>query len=295
MEAALHVLRSAVCNPGERAVLDVKDLRDFAAHCLVALPVGGKGSRLRSVTDSLGIQKNALRLPDGETLIERAIRMYRDEGFREFVALVFYGKDSIVDLLGDGSRLGVHVRYSEDPSMPVGRGGAIRHALENGAISREKSLIVHNPDDAIARYPGSFPADVVAAHTAGMRRGAIATAIMVDGAHMPYTGMRLNDGFVAEVTAYPFVPIPAHIGVTVFSPAVYPLFDDLFDLTQRSDFEGVLFPILAREKRLYSTIIPRESWFQVNDPKSLDTLMDVVREETAASMLTPASMGSMPT
>lgn len=284
METALDDLRRAVCDPGERAVMDPEDLWDFASTCVVALPVGGEGSRLRSVTDALGIQKNALRLPNGETLIERTIRMYRDEGFREFVALVFHSKSSIVDVLEDGGRLGVRVRYSEDPGTPVGRGGAIRNALENGSIPRSQSLIVHNPDDVIARYPGSFPRDVVAAHLAGVRRGAVATAIMVDGARMPYTGMRLSNGIVEEVAAYPFVPIPAHIGVTLFSPAVYSLFDDLFDLTRRTDFEGVLFPILAREKQLYSAIIPTETWFQVNDPKSLDTLMNVVREETGRAV-----------
>lgn len=288
MESALDDLRRTVCDPGERAVIDPADLHAFAANAVVALPVGGEGSRLRSVTDTLGIQKNALRLPNGETLIERTIRMYRDEGFREFVALVFHSKSSIVDLIEDGSRLGVHVRYSEDPGTPVGRGGAIRHALENGAIPRTKNLIVHNPDDVIARYPGSFPRDVVAAHLAGIRRGAIATAIMVDGARMPYTGMRLRDGIVEEVTPYPFVPIPAHIGVTLFAPTVYTLFDDLFDLTRRTDFEGVLFPVLAGEGKLYSAIIPTETWFQVNDPKSLDKLIEVVREEAPLTASAPA-------
>ena len=67
-------------------------------------------------------------------------------------------------------------------------------------------------------------------------------------------------------------------------------FDDLFDLTKRTDFEGVLFPILARERKLYSALIPTESWFQVNDPKSLNALIDVVREEaeSTASLLTNA-------
>jgi NDP-sugar pyrophosphorylase family protein len=284
VEAALNALRRAICDTGEQAVIDRNDLQRFAAESVVALPVGGEGSRLRSVTDALGIQKNALRLPNGESLIERTIRMYRDDGFREFVALVYHSKDSIVDALGDGSQLGVRVRYSEDPGTPVGRGGAIRNALLNGSISREKNLIVHNPDDVIARYEGSFPADVVAAHLAGVRAGAVATAMMVEGAAVPYTGMRLTNGLVEEVMAYPFVPIPAHIGVTVFSPIVYDLFDQLFDLTVRTDFEAVLFPVLARQRQLYSAIIPTETWFQVNDPKSLKRLMDVVADEPAHSL-----------
>lgn len=288
METALEDLRRVVCDPGERWDISPGELRNFASECVVALPVGGEGSRLRSVTDALGIQKNALRLPNGETLIERTIRMYRDAGFREFVALVFHRAGSIVDLLGDGSRLGVQVAYSEDPQIPVGRGGAIQHALENGSIPRTKSLIVHNPDDVIARYPGSFPQDMVAAHAAGLRNGMVATAVMVEGSRAAYTGMRINGGIVEEVMAYPFVPIPAHIGVTLFSPQVYDLFTELFDLTKKTDFEGVLFPLLAQEKRLYSAVIPTETWFQVNDPKSLDQLMAVVREETASS---PAASG----
>ena len=114
MEAALADLREAVCDTGERVILDAATFQEFAASCVVALPVGGEGSRLRSVTDPLGIQKNALTLPSGETLIERTIRMYRDEGFRDFVALVFHQKDSIVNLLGDGSKLGVRLHYSAE-------------------------------------------------------------------------------------------------------------------------------------------------------------------------------------
>src|SRR4051812_22295428 len=284
VEAALYELKRAICDTGEPAVINRDDLGRFAAESVVAPPVGGEGSRLRSVTDALGIQKNALRLPNGETLIERTIRMYRESGFREFVALVYHSKHSIHDALGDGNQLGVRVRYSEDPGTPVGRGGAIRNALLNGSIPRDKNLIVHNPDDVIALYEGSFPADVVAAHLAGVQAGAVATAMMGEGAAVPYTGMRLNRGLVEEVMAYPFVPIPAHIGVTVFSPVVYDLFDHLFDLTVRTDFEAVLFPVLARQRQLYSAIIPTATWFQVNDPKSLKRLMDVVADEPAPSL-----------
>ena len=59
------------------------------------------------------------------------------------------------------------------------------------------------------------------------------------------------------------------------------LFDQLFDLTVRTDFEGVLFPVLARQRQLYSAIIPTETWFQVNDPKSLQRLIEVVASEPA--------------
>jgi NDP-sugar pyrophosphorylase family protein len=279
MERALDQLRLAICGADVSARIDASALRRFAAGCVVALPVGGQGSRLQAITERIGVQKNALRLPDGDTMLARTVRMYRDAGFCEFVALVYHRADSVVAALGNGAALGVRIRYSHDPVIPVGRGGAIRHALDSGAIRDDRHLIVHNPDDVIARYPGSFPTDVVAAHVAGEARGMIATAVLVDGARAPYTGMRVRDGAVEEVVAYPFLPVPAHTGVTVFSPAAYGHFRDLFDLTQKVDFEGVLFPLLAREGKLGALVIPNQCWLQVNDPKALDQLAQLIREE----------------
>jgi NDP-sugar pyrophosphorylase family protein len=234
------------------------------------------------------VHKTALRLPTGETMIERTIALYREAGFRDFVALVFHRAESIVARLGDGRALGVRIAYSHDPEQPVGRGGAILNALLNGRIPRHKPLIVHNPDDVIVRYPGSFPHDVVAAHRAGAARGAIATAVVVDGKRVAYTGMAVADGLVTEVVAYPFVLIPAHIGVTVFAPAVYADFERLFSLTEQSDFEAVLFPRLAAERRLYTAVIPHECWLAVNDPKALAEFVRVLEEEAAGSAATPA-------
>jgi NDP-sugar pyrophosphorylase family protein len=72
---------------------------------------------------------------------------------------------------------------------------------------------------------------------------------------------------------YPVIPIPAHIGVTVLSPKVYPMFSELFDYEKKSDFEKVLFPILAERKQLYATSIPTNCWVAVNNPKSYNELL----------------------
>lgn len=290
MEPALDALRKAICTPGQTADLGPTELRDFAADCVVALTAGGLGSRLQSVTEPQAIHKTILRLPNGETMIERTIGMYREAGFRDFVALVFHQAHSIVESLGDGSRLGVRVTYSHDPAVPVGRGGAIRHALDRGAIPRTKSLIVHNPDDVIVRHAERFPRDIVAAHLAGMRQGAIATAVVVEGARTAYTGFGIRNGMVEEVAPYPLVPIPAHVGVTVCSPAIYAYFDRLFSATEKSDFEGVLFPILAGERRLYSAIVPDDCWLAVNDAKALGRLIDLIEAEPAPAAR-PARLG----
>lgn len=281
MERAFDELRQAICQPG--AVVDIgpETLDEFASRSVVALAVGGHGSRLGTMTDAQGVNKSAMRLPNGDTMVELTIRMYREAGFRDFVALVAHQAHSIVDVLGDGSGLDVRVTYSHDPGGPAGRGGAIRNALENGAIPRSHSLVVHNPDDVILNYPGSFPHDLVAAHLAGVERGMVASAVMAAGLPATFTGMRVHDGVVEEVMPYPAIPVPAHVGVTVFSPAVYGLFDDLFGGTQRSDFEPVLFPVLVKQRLLYSFFIPAPCWIQVNDPKAWKALVAAIEAREA--------------
>jgi NDP-sugar pyrophosphorylase family protein len=279
MKAALDNFGKAIYSPGETTHISDVELQQFASNCVVALAVGGEGSRLKAVTDSQQVHKTALRLPNGETMTERTIRIYREAGFHNFVALVFHHAQSVIDTLGDGSHLGVRITYSHDPEHPVGRGGAIRNALDNGSIPRHKSLIVHNPDDQIIRYEGSFPRDIVAGHLAGVRKEMLATAIVVDGTPYTYTGMKIAGGVVEQIEMYPYIPIPTHVGVTVFSPDIYDYFTRLFDLTKKVDFESLLFPLLAQERKLYSFMIPGRCWLSVNDPKALKQLTELVQNE----------------
>src|SRR5579859_8146921 len=115
MKAALDNFRNAICSPGETIQTSDTDVQQFAKECVVALAVGGEGSRLKAATEAKQVHKTALRLPDGDTMTERTIRMYKDAGFHDFVALVFHHAQSVIDVLGDGSRLGVHITYSHDP------------------------------------------------------------------------------------------------------------------------------------------------------------------------------------
>lgn len=277
MQVALEIFRKAIYSPGDTAAISDSELRQFAKNCVVALAVGGEGSRLKAATETQQVHKTALRLPNGDTMTERTIRMYKDAGFHDFIALVFHHAQSVIDVLGDGSHLGVHIMYSHDPERPVGRGGAIRNALDNGAIPTSKSLIVHNPDDQIIKYEGSFPRDIVAGHLAGLQKGMLATAVVVDGTPYTYTGMKIDHGIVEQIEMYPYIPIPTHVGVTVFSPSVYNYFTKLFDLTKKADFESVLFPLLSQERLLYSFMIPGRCWLSVNDPKALAKLIELVQ------------------
>jgi NDP-sugar pyrophosphorylase family protein len=205
---------------------------------------------------------------------------YRDVGIKKFVALVFHNAHSVEDRLGDGSDLGVHIQYSHDPEQPVGKGGAVRNALENGYIPADANLIVANPDDLILDFPGSFVRYLGEAHMEGLAAGMLATAVLAPGEIYHGTGMMVIDNQVVDAQMYPVIPVPLHAGITFFSPEIFGRFYDLFPLDQKNDFEQVLFPILAHEKKLWSAGITKGRHLPVNDLKSYKQLVQALGDKS---------------
>lgn len=270
MKKSLNELQKNICTFRDCSHILSEQVNSFIQNAAVALAVGGRGQRIQALTGDKN--KNVLRVGnDQDTLVERIIKMYRDAGIKRFIALVYTHADSIIDVLGDGSAYGVQILYSHDPGKPVGRGGAIHNALLNNSILEDQHLIVHNPDDQIVNHD-TFVTDIVTGHLAGVEQGHISTAIVTTTTPYSYTGMKIDQGRVQDIEMYPQIPVPAHIGVTIFDKSVYPLFKELFDLNQKTDFEKVLFPYLSERKKLYAHGIQNNQWIPVNDPKGFEQL-----------------------
>ena len=281
LQSELDLLAKKIASFHEPPSVSDAEWQKFASNTTVVLMAGGESSRYAAVLNGKKVNKNAHELPNGDTMIEMAIRMYRDAGIKKFVACVFHNAHSIEDRLGDGAGLGVEIVYSHDPEKPVGKGGAIRNALDNGSIPEDSYLIVANPDDVILNFPGSFPRYLGSAFIEGEKRGMLATAVLSPGQAYASTGMMVVDDQVVDTQMYPFIPVPAHVGITVFSPKIYPRFRELFKLTEKNDFEQVLFPLLAEEKKLWSVGLTKGTWIAVNDLKSYKQLTEVLEQNEA--------------
>jgi MurNAc alpha-1-phosphate uridylyltransferase len=86
----------------------------------------GRGERMGALTDAL--PKPLLRVGP-ETLIERQLRQVAACGIDEVVINLSYRGEQIRAALGDGSRFGVRVAYSQEPEPPLETGGGIVEAL----------------------------------------------------------------------------------------------------------------------------------------------------------------------
>jgi NDP-sugar pyrophosphorylase family protein len=92
----------------------------------VLILAGGKATRLGEVTKAL---PKALVPLAGRPFIDHQLAGLHAQGVREVVLCVGHFADLIREHVQDGSRFGLHVRYSDDGPTLRGTGGAVRRAL----------------------------------------------------------------------------------------------------------------------------------------------------------------------
>ncbi len=90
---------------------------------------GGKGSRLFPISEFY--QKVMMPIGrKGIPLLEIVIYHLKYYGISNFIILLGYRGNLIKRYFGDGSRLGVNIKYSTDPEHMKGTGGALLNAKE---------------------------------------------------------------------------------------------------------------------------------------------------------------------
>lgn len=95
----------------------------------VILVAGGRGERLRPLTDQLAKPMMAVA---GKPVLEHNLDLFVKLGYTNFIFTIGYLSHTITDYFGDGSRWGVRISYiSEDPARPLGTAGALRQLGKN--------------------------------------------------------------------------------------------------------------------------------------------------------------------
>jgi len=100
----------------------------------------GRGERMLPLTRAC---PKALLPVDDRPLIEHLLGRLREAGIRDIVINVSHLGDRIEAALGDGSRLGLAIRYSREPEEPLETGGGMRQALE---LLRGERFVAANAD-----------------------------------------------------------------------------------------------------------------------------------------------------
>jgi len=107
----------------------------------VMLLAAGRGDRMRPLTDNT--PKPLLKLNESTTLIEAHIKRLNSVGLNEIVINIAWLGHQIVNYLGDGSRYGVNIQYSDEADTALETAGGIINALD---LLGSEPFIVINAD-----------------------------------------------------------------------------------------------------------------------------------------------------
>lgn len=92
----------------------------------IAILAGGLATRMRPLTES--IPKVLLEVA-GKPFAVHQLELLRENGYRDVVFCIGHLGEMVERELGDGSQLGMSIRYSYDGDKLVGTGGALIRAL----------------------------------------------------------------------------------------------------------------------------------------------------------------------
>lgn len=221
--------------------------RIFAAAVVMA---GGEGRRLRPLTDTI---PKPLASVGGRALIEHIIESIAAIGVVRVYVAVNYKAEAIMEVLGDGSALGVNIEYLRE-SEKLGTAGALSllPARPSGPLLVMNGDVLSKvPLDELYRYHYRHRCSVTMCaveYNVRVPFGVIETA----GAHVTGLAEKPEVRFLCNAGIYVVEPDVLHL-----AHDTYPL--DMTDLIERVVADGQpvgAFPIT-------------EQWLDVGNPEAL--------------------------
>ena len=216
---------------------------------------GGKGERLRPLTDNL--PKPMVPL-GGKPILEHQIEWLKAGGVSDVVFLAGYLWESIRDYFGDGDGFGVSAHYSVEDS-PLGRGGAIKQGYP--LLPPEEQTVVVINGDIITEEKLAAVSD--RHRERKVKNPSQLATLLVTPMVSPYGIVDIEaDQAVTGFREKVELPHWINGGVYVFDRAIFREFPEL------GDHEVETFPRLAREGKI-AAFQTRCFWRSVDSLKDL--------------------------
>jgi NDP-sugar pyrophosphorylase family protein len=205
---------------------------------IVVVMAGGRGERLRPLTDHL---PKPLLAVGRTTILERLLERLFESGFGDVWLAVNYMADKIESTIGDGSRWGMRVRYLREDE-PLHTAGALSLLPE-----RPTGPIVVLNADQVTRL--SF-ARMVDYHQA--EGAAVTIGVFFHEEQVKYGVVDLDGNAVVGMREKPTLRWPCNAGFYVIDPSMLDLVPqgqafsmvDLADAAMAAGHKVVAFPIV---------------------------------------------------
>jgi MurNAc alpha-1-phosphate uridylyltransferase len=163
----------------------------------------GRGERMRPLTDHT---PKPLLMAGGKPLIVWHLERLAAAGFRDVVINHAHLGDQIEAALGDGSRWGLHIRYSAEPPGALETAGGIANALP--LLGSEAFLVVN----------GDIYCDVDLGHFSGLTAASAHLLMVANPAHHSGGDFSLDGERIIYANGEQTL---TYAGIGVFSPSFF--------------------------------------------------------------------------
>jgi NDP-sugar pyrophosphorylase family protein len=250
----------------DRRLVGIRRLADVAPDLAVApvgvLMVGGRGERLRPLTDKM--PKPLLKI-GGAAIVERLIGSMHAAGVEDVYLTVNYKAEQFEERLGDGAGLRVRLHYVRE-EQPLDTAGALSLLQP-----LDRPLLVSN-GDLVTTIDFAAMLDFHRFH-----RSAITVAGVEYAATVPYGVLRTAEHHLLHIDEKPTTRQLVSGGIYVLSPdvlryvpgdqafkmtdlidcalrdglgvSVFPVLERWSDIGSKDEFERVLFEFAVEEER----------------------------------------------
>jgi mannose-1-phosphate guanylyltransferase len=234
------------------------------------LLTAGLGTRLRPLTY---VRAKAAVPINGEALVRRVIRRLAAAGIAELVLNLHHRPASIAAVVGDGSDLGVSVRYSWEQPV-LGSAGGPRRALPLLVDSDDETFLIVNGDTLT-------DVDIWALVARHRQSEALVTMALIPNPRPNYYGGVLvsADGLVTGFTRAQGQPTWHFIGVQVASGRAFARLDDGIP----AESVNTLYPrLIAERPGSVAAYLTEASFLDIGTPRDcLDTSLALAATEGA--------------
>lgn len=218
------------------------------------LLAGGQGTRLRPLT--LNTPKPIVPIFNRPFLQYQIDLLTQVDDIDEIVLSLNYQPQRIEEVFGDGSRLGVKLRYMVEPT-PLGTAGAVKYA----AAETSESVVVFN-GDVLTQI------DLAAVIRLHRERRARATIVLTPVERPEAYGLVETDTR-GNVRRFLEKPRPDQITTNHINAGIYVLEPDTFDRIPSGvpwSIERRYFPSLIERSETFVAYVYRGYWIDIGTP-----------------------------
>lgn len=222
---------------------------------------GGWGTRLRPLTCTL--PKTLIPVVN-KPVIERQILLLKSAGVHDIILAVSVMSDILRNYFGNGEKLGINIYYTDEKNQ-LGTAGAIKLAED---YLKDDNFFMLN-GDVILNFDFK---EMIKAHEHHKGKGLIASKVVEDPSRYGVLIVNEKDNkiikFLEKSEYIPPdgkpIPMPINAGVYLLDPEIF----QYIEPRKKVSIEREVFPILAREEKLYHYSIPG-IWKDIGKPEEL--------------------------